>query len=133
MPPKDAWTHHVATLHALGIPEPGTTQPRRRPATLADEQAFQGVAPSFTDLLPWVAYLPDTKCMLLDNGQPVAAFFELTPIGTEGREPAWLLQVRDTQENVLQDSFDELDHSPWIVQLYVQDNPVVTFSWSRTR
>ncbi|MDH4564502.1 MULTISPECIES: conjugative transfer ATPase [unclassified Pseudomonas] len=121
-PPKDAWARHVAALRAHGIPEPGTTRPRRRPATLADEQALYDVAPSFTDLLPWVEYLPDAKCMLLDDGQSVAAFFELTPIGTEGREPAWLLQVRDTLENVLQDSFDELDDNPWVVQLYAQDD-----------
>lgn len=122
MSPKDAWARHVATLRAQGIPEPGTAQPRRRPATQADEQVLYDVAPSFVDLLPWVEYLPEAQCMLLDDGQSVAAFFELTPIGTEGREPAWLLQVRDTLENVLQDSFDELDDNPWVVQLYAQDD-----------
>jgi conjugative transfer ATPase len=121
-PPEDAWARHVATLRAQGIPEPGTTRPRHRPATRADEQALYDVAPSFADLLPWVEYLPETQCMLLDDGQSVAAFFELTPIGTEGREPAWLLQVRDTLENVLQDAFDELDDNPWVVQLYAQDD-----------
>ncbi|MCO6056794.1 conjugative transfer ATPase [Pseudomonas sp. MOB-449] len=122
MQSEDAWARHVATLHAQGIPEPGTARPRRRPASLADEQALYDVAPSFADLLPWVEYLPDAQCMLLDDGQSVAAFFELTPIGTEGREPAWLLQVRDTLENVLQDAFDELDDNPWVVQLYAQDD-----------
>ena len=47
--------------------------------------------------------------MLLDDGQSVAAFFELAPLGTEGRELAWLLQARDALENALEDSFDELD------------------------
>src|SRR5690606_20535693 len=73
------------------------------------------------DLLPWVEYLPESQSLLLDDGESVAAFFELTPIGTEGREPEWLLQVRDALENALQDSFDELDEHPWVVQLYVQD------------
>src|SRR5690606_29977617 len=45
----------------------------------------------------------------------------LTPIGTEGREAQWLLQARDALENALQDSFDELDGQPWVVQLYAQD------------
>jgi hypothetical protein len=72
-------------------------------------------------LLPWVEYLPGSKCMLLEDGQSVAAFFELAPVGTEGREMAWLWQARDALENALQDSFDELDDNPWVVQLYAQD------------
>jgi len=120
--PADAWARYVAALHAHGIPEPGTARAaRRRPATLADEEALYDVAPSFVDLLPWVEYLPDTQCMLLEDGVSVAAFYELTPVGTEGREPEWLLQVRDTLENALQDACDELDDHPWVIQLYAQD------------
>ena len=59
--------------------------------------------------------------MLLEDGRSVAAFYELTPIGTEGRDNAWLWQARDALENALQDSFDELDDNPWVVQLYAQD------------
>jgi hypothetical protein len=76
---------------------------------------------SFVDLLPWVEYLPDSQCMLLEDGESVAAFFELTQIGTEGREPDWLCGVRDALENALQDSFDELEEQPWVVQMYAQD------------
>src|SRR3546814_19212569 len=59
--------------------------------------------------------------MLLEDGQSVAAFFELAPVGTEGREMAWLWQARDALENALQVSFDELDDNPWGLQLYAQD------------
>src|SRR3546814_15444060 len=59
--------------------------------------------------------------MLLEDGQSVAAFFELIPLGTEGREAVWLAQARDALENALQDSFDELDENPWVLQLYAQD------------
>ena len=59
--------------------------------------------------------------MLLEDGVSVAAFFELTPLGTEGREAAWLARARDALENALQDSFDELDANPWVLQLYAQD------------
>ncbi|MGB5860517.1 conjugative transfer ATPase [Pseudomonas aeruginosa] len=122
-PPADAWARHVAELHAHGLAEPGTAQSTRRPATQADEQALYSVAPSFADQLPWAEYLPESQCMLLDDGASVAAFYELLPVGTEGREPAWLLQVRDTLENVLQDAFDELEDNPWVVQFYAQDDP----------
>jgi conjugative transfer ATPase len=121
-PRANAWERHVAELKRHGIPEPGVTRdPKRKPATLADEQALYDVVPSFVDLLPWVEYLPDSKCLLLEDGESVAAFFELTPIGTEGRETHWLWQARDALENALQDSFDELDEHPWVVQLYAQD------------
>ncbi|ONH50895.1 conjugative transfer ATPase, PFL_4706 family [Pseudomonas cedrina] len=90
------------------------------PATRADEQRLYAAPPSFVDLLPWVEYLPDSQSLLLEDGQSAAAFFELSTIGTEGREAEWLEQIRDTLENALQDSFDELDQHPWVIQLYAQ-------------
>ncbi|MDD1148826.1 conjugative transfer ATPase [Pseudomonas sp. TNT2022 ID357] len=122
--PKEqgAWEHYVAGLKDHCITSPGGKQGRTRPATLADEQAIYRVAPSFADLLPWVEFLPESQCMLLDDGVSVAAFFELLPIGTEGREDSWLAQARDALENTIQDSFDELDDAPWIIQFYAQDD-----------
>ena len=122
-PSADAWARHVDALHAHGLAEPGAAQSTQRQATQADEQALYTVAPSFADRLPWAEYLPESQCMLLEDGISVAAFYELLPVGTEGREPAWLLQVRDTLENVLQDAFDELEDNPWVVQFYAQDDP----------
>ncbi|MCC4113925.1 conjugative transfer ATPase [Aromatoleum toluclasticum] len=123
VPADDAWTRHVSMLVTHGIAEPGSAlnSDLHRSATEADAQALYDVAPSFADLLPWVEYLPESKSMLLEDGQSVAAFFELAPVGTEGREMAWLWQARDALENALQDSFDELDENPWVVQLYAQD------------
>ncbi|NWC00527.1 conjugative transfer ATPase [Pseudomonas gingeri] len=118
----DPWEQHVEHLAAHGIPEPGAyPRSRRRPATQADEQTLYTVTPSFTDLLPWVEYLPDSQSLLLEDGESVAAFFELTPIGTEGREASWLRTVRDALENALQDSFEECEDQPWVLQLYAQD------------
>lgn len=108
----------IADLDAQGIPEP--CKPAGK-ATVADEQKLYESEPSFVDLLPWVEYLPESQCMLLDDGESVAAFFELTQIGTEGREADWLRGARDALENALQDSFDELEDQPWVVQLYAQD------------
>ena len=121
--PPDGWQRHVEALRRAGLPEPGAAVQDRRPATLADEQALYGIAPSFVELLPWVEFLPGSKSMLLEDGQSVAAFYELVPLGTEGREPGWLAQARDALENALQDSFDEMDENPWVLQLYAQDEP----------
>src|SRR3546814_18659344 len=98
--PSDGWQRHIQTLKEAGIPEPGVAVQGNRPATQADEEALYGVAPSFVELLPWVEYLPDSRCMLLEDGQSVGAFFELIPLGTEGREAAWLAQARDRKRVV---------------------------------
>ncbi len=94
----------------------------RRPATLADEARSYAHGPSFVDLLPWVEYLPDSQCFLLEDNRSVGALFELQPIGTEGRERDWLMQARDTIEDALQDSFTEHDSEPWVAQFFCQDD-----------
>jgi len=120
--PEDHWSRYLTRLRALGLPAPGAWRNRKqKPATLADEQSLYDVAPSFVDLLPWVEYLPDSRTLLLDDGESVAAFFEISPVGTEGREAAWLEKARDALEDALQDSFEELEQNPWVLQLYVQD------------
>ena len=118
--PGDAWQRYLARLRGRGIPAPGRNNAHRQ-ATRADEQRLYAAPPSFVDLLPWVEYLPGSQSLLLEDGQSVAAFFELSAVGTEGRETEWLCTVRDALENALQDSFDELDQQPWVVQLYAQD------------
>lgn len=114
----NAWQRYLNKLTTHGLREPGV---KGRPTTQTDEQKLYLAEPSFVDLLPWVEYLPDSRCMLLEDGESVAAFFELTQIGTEGREPDWLRTVRDALENALQDSFDELEDQPWVIQFYAQD------------
>ncbi len=53
----------------------------------------------------------------------MTAFFELVPLGTEGREsePA-RPRPRRLGERAA-GSFDELDENPWVLQLYAQDEP----------
>ncbi|QJT79295.1 conjugative transfer ATPase [Kosakonia sp. MUSA4] len=77
--------------------------------------------PSFIDWLPWVEFLPGSQTLLLEDGRSVGAVFELKPVGTEGRSPAFLEQVRDTVTDALQDAFDEHERAPWVVQFFCQD------------
>lgn len=117
----DTWEQHLATLKAHGLPAPSSWRSNGPGlGTAADEQRLYEASPSFVELLPWVEFLK-SRCMLLEDGESVAAFFELIPVGTEGRSARWLEQVRESLENALQDSFDELEDHPWVVQLYVQD------------
>lgn len=94
----------------------------RRPATEVDEARSYAHGPSFVDQLPWVEYLPDSQCFLLEDNRSVGALFELRPIGTEGRERDWLMQARDAIEDALQDSFTEHDSEPWVAQFFCQDD-----------
>jgi len=77
---------------------------------------------SFIDFLPWVEYLEDQNAVLLEDGRSVGAVFEINPIGTAGRTQEHLASVRDTLEEALADSFEEYDHSPWIIQTYTFDD-----------
>src|SRR3569833_3432965 len=97
----DPRERYVAGLAAHRIPLPGT-QTRGKPATVADETRLYDVSPSFVDRLPWVEYLRDSKCLLLENGVSVAAFYELIPLGTKGRKSSWFEQARDAQKNTQQ-------------------------------
>lgn len=120
---QDAWEEHVAKLQERGIPEPGDClDDDAKPTTEADYQRAYGVPPSFVKMLPWAEYLPDSDCMLLEDSLSVAAFFELSAVGTEGREPDWLRAVRDGLENALQDSFDEHDDQNWVCQFYARED-----------
>jgi conjugative transfer ATPase, PFL_4706 family len=78
--------------------------------------------PGFCDFLPWVEYLEDSQCFLLEDNISVGAAFELIAIGTEGREMNWLMEQRELIEKALQDSFAEDDIAPWIVQFFCQDD-----------
>ncbi|MFC1560500.1 conjugative transfer ATPase [Pseudomonadota bacterium] len=78
---------------------------------------------SFTDLLPWREYNPASRTFLLEDGISVGALFEITPAGTEARTPEFMVQLRDAIQTALTDAIPEEDESPWILQVYVQDEP----------
>ena len=80
---------------------------------------------SFVDHLPWAEALEDGT-ILLEDGVSVGAVWEIEPRGTEGRSEAWLAEVRNGLHDVLQDSFEELDASPWVVQTYTWREPDLT-------
>ena len=78
---------------------------------------------SFTDLLPWVEYHADSESFLLEDGISVGALFELEPVGTEARTDKFMTQLRDAIQTALNDAIPEEEGSPWVLQVYVQDEP----------
>ncbi|MCX8984247.1 conjugative transfer ATPase [Citrobacter portucalensis] len=95
--------------------------PRSGRLTQQDTDGMYQKGPSFADLLPWVEYQPDSQTLLLDDGRSVGAVYEIIPAGTEGRSQQHLAQIRDTVKDALQDSFEERDRNPWVVQFYCQN------------
>ncbi len=78
---------------------------------------------SFTDLLPWVEYNADSACFLLEDGVSVGALFEIQPVGTEARTERFMTELRDAVQSALNDAIPEEEGAPWVLQVYVQDEP----------
>ena len=102
-------------------PAPKRAEPRKGvpPATVA---SMYRPARSFVDHLPWAEALDDGT-ILLEDGRSVGAVWEIEPRGTEGRAGTWLAELRDGLHDVLQDSFEEFDAAPWVVQTYTWREP----------
>ena len=97
--------------------------PEDAPVTTRQVKQLYERPPSFTDLLPWVEYHPASRTFLLEDGVSVGALFELTPAGTEARTTAYMTQLRDALQTALTEAIPEEDEAPWVVQVYVQDEP----------
>lgn len=82
--------------------------------------------PSFTDLLPWMEYLPHSGAFVLEDGVSLGALFELDPVGCEARTPAFMTQLRDAVQTAINEAIPEYDEAPWVLQCYVQDEPRLT-------
>jgi len=93
------------------------------PVTQAAVKQLYERPSSFTDLLPWVEYHPESRTFLLEDGISVGALFELEPVGCEARTPQFMAQLRDAIQTALTDAIPEEDDAPWVLQVYVQDEP----------
>jgi len=93
------------------------------PVTTAQFRRQYARPNSFTDLLPWMEYDSASRTFLLEDGVSVGALFELIPAGTEARTPAFMTHLRDAIQTALTEAIPEEDGAPWILQVYVQDEP----------
>ena len=100
-----------------------SAKPAEAPVTNAMVKRLYERPPSFTDLLPWVEYNPESRTFLLEDGISLGALFELIPAGTEARTPEFMTQLRDAIQTALTDAIPEDDDAPWVLQVYVQDEP----------
>ncbi|MCP5410140.1 MAG: conjugative transfer ATPase [Chromatiaceae bacterium] len=97
-----------------------------QPLLTADVKRGYRRPSSFTDLLPWVEYIPESRAFLLEDGISVGALFELEPVGTEARTEGFMNHLRDAIQTALTEAIPEIDDAPWVLQVYVQDEPSLT-------
>ncbi len=81
----------------------------------------------------WVEFLDEEQCLLLDDGVSVGAVYAVESAPTEGRSAGRLLEIRDAVEDALQDSLDEHDDNPWVVQFFCQDEDDVSVTLATLR
>ncbi|WP_116365625.1 conjugative transfer ATPase [Parahaliea mediterranea] len=105
------------------MPAKRTSQGDGAPLTSASIKRQYERPPSFTDLLPWMEYIPESKAFLLEDGISMGALFDITPVGCEARTPGFMLQLRDAIQVAINESIPERDEAPWVLQIYVQDEP----------
>lgn len=96
-----------------------------RPVTQGEVAALYQRPDSFTDLLPWTDYHPQTQTFLLEDGVSVGALFELTAASCEARPEDFMVMLRDQLQGVVTESIPEEDGDPWVLQLFVQDDPTL--------
>ncbi|MXY16911.1 MAG: conjugative transfer ATPase, partial [Acidobacteria bacterium] len=115
----------AAEAGAPGVAEPNGA-PKRPPARKGVPKSavasMYRPARSFVDHVPWAEALADGT-ILLEDGRSVGAVWEIEPRGTEGRGGRWLTDLRNGLHDVLQDSFEEFDAAPWVVQTYTWREP----------
>lgn len=95
--------------------------PRSKGLTQDELRQAYRHARSFADRLPYVEYLPESGCFLLEDAVSVGVAADVVPIATEGRMYESLVAIRDQIEQAFQDSLPELDSSPWVLQIFVKD------------
>ena len=108
------------------MPKHKPNLPEGAPLTTAAVKQHYTRPPSFTDLLPWMEYIPESRAFLLEDGVSLGALFEVQPVGCEARTPAFMTQLRDAIQTAINEAIPERDDAPWVLQIYVQDEPRLT-------
>ncbi len=109
---------------------PGRRAVRDGPVPQAAARGLYERPPSFTDLLPWAEYDAGTRTFVLEDGLSAGALLEILPVGTEACTPRYLQQLHDAVQTALTDAVPEQAEAPWILQVYVQDEPSLQRFWA---
>lgn len=89
--------------------------------TEADMEDLYSVRRSFTDKLPWIEYLTEDECFLLNDERSVAAVYDIFPTNAEGVMLGELARIRDNFKSFLNEVFPQHEKNPWVVEFYQSD------------
>jgi conjugative transfer ATPase len=89
--------------------------------TVGERKRMAQRPPSFTDMLPYVAYAPEDRVFVLKDGSTMGAMFELGPVPTEAQASSYLADRAAKVQEALQ-AIPDSDGSPWIVQFFLSDD-----------
>jgi len=96
----------------------------RRPLTKKQYARLWEEPPSFVEYLPFTDYDAEDGVFHFEDGVSVGAVFELLAVDIEGRKPEILKKIESGIQKALQ-SIPGHHESPWILQFYLQDAPLV--------
>lgn len=85
---------------------------------------WEGPKHSIADYLPWVDFDEENKVFPLNDGVSVAAAFELRQVNVEGKSSEFIQKVHKGLMRALGSVPEIHEGSPWIVQFYLQDEPI---------
>lgn len=120
-----AWFRSLLTRQHGDSAHPQRRATDKPPTERRIRQAYDRPT-SFTNLLPWLEYLPASQCFLLDDGYSVGALFRIATVDSDARSEVFLSELRDKLHTALISLPEELEN-PWIVQLFVQDEPNLAY------
>ena len=95
-----------------------------RPITRDEVARIYRDMPSFTQFLPFKDYNAEDCVFQFEDGVSVGAVFELQAVDVEGRPDAVLKKVEGGIQKALQ-SIPGHHDSPWILQCFLQDDPLM--------
>ena len=95
---------------------------RDEPVPQASARRLYERPPSFTDLLPWAEYDAETRTFVLEDAQRRCAARDLSR-QHRACTPRYMQQLHDAVQTALTDAIPEQAEAPWILQVYVQDEP----------
>ncbi len=106
----------------------GNERKRQRLSSRGDRELYRRPS-SFADLLHFAYYdrVSQTFQYADHGGVICGVLFELRPVDSEGRNIEYLLGIRDRVTNML-NNIPEHDANPWILQVYMQDEPIAALS-----
>lgn len=95
---------------------------RVRPLSIVDVKRRYRKPYRFSQYLSVSDYLSDYNFYVLEDGFSLAVCFELLPIACDGKSDAYLANLQQNLQTILQNTIPEED-DPWVLQWYVYYEP----------